>query len=63
MFLSDEEVETLTGYIKPSSQSKWLWENSIPHYTNAQGKVIVVRAALEKTPEIKVKEPRFDHVA
>lgn len=64
MFLSPAEVEHLTGYKKASCQSRWLWEHGITHYINAQGRVIVVRSAVEQPSSDQPQaEPRFDHVA
>ena len=63
MFMAKAEVEELTGYKKPSLQSKWLWEHNIQHLINAQGRVIVVRSALEQQQTVKADEPRFDYVA
>lgn len=41
MFLTDAELQTLTGYRRPACQRRWLERNGIPHFVNALGKPVV----------------------
>lgn len=41
MFLTQAQVEQLTGYRKAAKQIEWLCRNAIPHYVNRQGKPVV----------------------
>lgn len=64
MFLTEEEVIELTGYRKPSAQSRWLWANGIKNYTNSQNRVIVVRSVVEgENLASDIVEPNFENVA
>ena len=45
-FLSREDVETLTGYRKPSAQRAWLDRNAIPYFASGSGRPIILREAL-----------------
>lgn len=49
-FLTDEEIERLTGRKKRSLQVRELTRMGIAHQVNAAGKVIVEAAALDKRP-------------
>lgn len=64
MLLTTEEVRDLTGYEKPSAQSKWMRENGITHFINGQNVVKVTWEAVNN-PKVLLKgtEPRFDYVA
>ena len=42
-FLSPKELETLTGYEKPSKQAQWLAEHNWRYIENAKGAPIVSR--------------------
>lgn len=57
MFLSDHELQTLTGYKLPGAQSAWLRRNGIRHWRtrNGTGPVRVLRSALE--PAQREREP------
>lgn len=43
-FLTTQEVEQLTGYVKPSKQIQWLTRNRVPHYVNRFGRPVVNRS-------------------
>lgn len=45
-WLSDDELQDLTGYVRPSFQVQWLLDNRIKHYVNALNKVRVPREAI-----------------
>jgi hypothetical protein len=47
MFLTPEELETLTGYKQPSKQVAHLKAQRIPFHTNRAGHPRVARAILE----------------
>lgn len=47
MFLTDEELRELTGYIQPSKQVAHLRAQRIPFHTNRAGHPRVARAVLE----------------
>lgn len=51
MFLTADEVETLTGYRKPSAQIRWLRETKRYRFEiNGAGHVVIARAWIEGTP-------------
>lgn len=58
IYLSPEELLTLTGYKRPADQARWLDRNGVPYITNARGK-LVVRADMDKTA---VAEPELGPV-
>lgn len=63
MFLEPDELATLTGKVQPGAQSKALSMMGIEHRRRPDGKVIVLRSALE--PELKPSkavEPAFENV-
>lgn len=47
IFLSAEEIGTLTGKRRKSCQIAWLRKSGIPFYVNASGRPVVTRAAVE----------------
>jgi len=47
LFLTDEEVERLTGACKSVKQIEVLKQNRIHFYLNAQGRPIVARSAID----------------
>jgi hypothetical protein len=49
-FLTDEEIERLTGRKKRSLQVRELTRLGIAHQVNVAGKIIVVAEALDKRP-------------
>lgn len=42
MFLTDEQLRELTGYVKRSKQIEWLTRNRVPHRVNAAGRPVVL---------------------
>lgn len=60
MFLTDEQVQQLTGLKRPSAQSRWLATKGIPHMVNAAGKVVVTRKALESDCVEGTREPKWE---
>ncbi|MGH8487884.1 MAG: DUF4224 domain-containing protein [Gammaproteobacteria bacterium] len=47
IFLSADEIATLTGKRRKSCQVAWLRESGIPFHVNACGRPVVTRAAVE----------------
>lgn len=69
MFLTEEEIAILTGIKigrhgkrKVERQVEELRKMGVPHYVNAAGRPIVVRAVLEgqSLPEAKPPTPRWE---
>lgn len=60
-YLTDLEVEDLTGYVQPKRQARWLVVNGFKPFINGRGKVRVPRAQFEaRQASIKSKtEPNF----
>jgi hypothetical protein len=63
-FLSDLEVEELTGYVQPKRQARWLQQNGFRPLINGRGKVRVPRDAVASRPnQAKARtEPDFSRV-
>ncbi len=57
LFLSRDEIETLTGRERPKAQIKQLVRQGIPHKLNAAGRPIVLREILVSSKS-KPKEPQ-----
>lgn len=53
MFLSEEDVERLTGRSRPSAQRRWLLEHGYPHEVNALGFPVVLRSVVEERLGVK----------
>lgn len=49
-FLTDAELQELTGYVKRSKQIAWLTRNGVPHLVNAAGRPVVRDDVLDKRP-------------
>ncbi|MGH8657525.1 MAG: DUF4224 domain-containing protein [Gammaproteobacteria bacterium] len=47
IFLSADEIATLTGKRRKSCQIAWLKNSGIPFHVNASGRPVVTRAAVE----------------
>lgn len=47
MFLTADELATLTGYRRPGAQIRWLRSRAIKHYVNGVGHPVVARAWLD----------------
>lgn len=64
-WLSEDEVEQLTGYVRPTCQARWLSKNGIRCYMNALGRVRVSRDALSSVgapAKRKKAEPDLSNV-
>jgi hypothetical protein len=48
IYLTDAELERLTGYKRPADQARWLERNGVPFTKNARGRP-VVRHDMDKT--------------
>lgn len=57
MFLSEDELVTLTGYRQPAKQVAHLKAQRIPHHTNRAGHPRVARAILEGSKVVSAKAP------
>ncbi len=59
VFLTDQEIEHLTGGLtQPSAQARWLENNGIPHKLNNKG-VVVATHWLEHAPFYKQEGKQF----
>ena len=47
MFLSRDDIKTLTGYVRAADQIRWLRNNKVAFMVNAAGIPIVSRSAIE----------------
>lgn len=61
LFLTEFELETMTGYKVPRKQREWLTHYHIPFYVSARGRPVVVRKLIEQLNSIieNNKEPNF----
>lgn len=48
MFLSQENIERLTGRSRASAQRRWLLEHGFPHEVNALGFPVVLCSVVEE---------------
>lgn len=66
MFLTEDELVTLTGYKSPGKQAEWLAERGLRHTRNGAGKVVLLRSMVEamygSPTAAKAPEPRWDHL-
>lgn len=61
MFLTPEDLITLTGLRRPSAQAKWLRAHRVRHFVNAAGHVVLARAWLiGETAEVVTMPQRPD---
>jgi len=51
LFLTDEEIATLTGRRLKSKQIEWLRKEGIPFRTSATGHPVVTRSTIDGRPE------------
>jgi hypothetical protein len=61
MFLTPEQLETLTGLRQPAAQRRWLARQGIRYRERADGKPVVLEADLHQTAPPPAR-PRFDLV-
>ena len=60
MFLTPEQLETLTGLRQPAAQIRWLRRNGVRHYVRADGRPVVPASALAgQTQPPKAAGPNF----
>jgi hypothetical protein len=48
MFLTSQQLERLTGYVRPSDQARWLKERNWRHDFNSKGEVVVHELEAER---------------
>jgi hypothetical protein len=58
LFLTDAELEFMTGYKQAAAQIRWLQRWHIRHVVNTFGYPRVTRAAVEGTTKTKPERPR-----
>ena len=58
LFLTNAELEFMTGYKQPAAQIRWLQKWQIRHVVNAAGYPRVTRAAVEGTEKTGPQCPR-----
>jgi hypothetical protein len=56
MFLSEDDLEQLTGYVRASEQVRWLRRHGILFWVNARGRPVVPRDAVSGRPAEKQME-------
>jgi hypothetical protein len=63
-YLTDAQLEHLTGYIQPKRQARWLSENGIKFYVNRLNRVRVMRDSIGgvKQKAERRTEPDFTKV-
>ncbi len=62
MFLSDSDIERLTGLSRRSAQSRWLLQHGFPHEVSHLGIPIVLKSVVEErlgVTQPKKSEPNF----
>lgn len=58
LFLTDEQLQQLTGRRHKSRQIEWLKSEGIPFRVNATGHAVVTRGAIEGRTEGQEQTPR-----
>jgi hypothetical protein len=48
VFLTSQQLERLTGHVRPSAQARWLTERGWRHDFNAKGEVVVHELEAER---------------
>lgn len=63
-WLTEEELRTMTGYLRPSAQRRWLVKAGVPFCPRPDGSIVVFRADLggRSMDTVKVKGPNFEAV-
>ncbi len=59
LFLTDAEIEYMTGYKQPAAQIRWLRKFGIRHVVNAFGHPRVTRSTVEGTRKTEPARPRI----
>lgn len=65
MFLNDEQLIELTGYVQPAAQIRWLRRNGLAHYVRADGHPKVAISTLQVSSPVLQKtslEPDLEAV-
>jgi len=63
VLLTASELATLTGYVRPAAQIRWLQRNGLTHYVRADGYPVVPRWVLERPGEaFRAQEPNFEAI-
>lgn len=62
LFLSPEEVETLTGRIQQRAQERWLRGHGITCMRNARNEVVVHRSAVDQAFGVKPANQTKQHL-
>jgi Domain of unknown function (DUF4224) len=60
LFLTDSELEYMSGYKQPAAQIRWLQKWRVRHLVNALGHPRVTRSAVEGTTKIESEKPRTE---
>jgi hypothetical protein len=62
LIIEKEEIQSLTGYKRPSKQIEWLRQWGIPHFVAGDGHPRVLRSALEpqRREHQRAEGPRLD---
>lgn len=47
MFLEEDDLIRLTGYVRPSAQRRWLLHNGFPHAINGMGKPLLLTSVVQ----------------
>ena len=58
-FLTESEIERMTGYRQPAAQIRWLQKWRIRHTVSRSGRPNVTAAALEGRERVR-SEPNFE---
>lgn len=61
MFLTGEQLETLTGLRQAAAQRRWLTRQGVPFRQRVDGRPVVLEADLRQT-EAAPTRPKFDAV-
>lgn len=56
MFVSTDDLKTLTGYRLPCKQREWLERNGVPHTVNAAGRPVVLAATVERIHGVRKQQ-------
>ena len=57
LFLSRDQLKSLTGCVFSSKQIAWLKANGVPFFVTAQGRAVVTRVAVEGRQSAPEKAP------
>jgi len=58
MFLTDDDLRQLTGYLRAAPQKRWLLRLGIAFEENARGRPIVLRNLIEKRLGLHIDSPK-----